>query len=173
MAITVPIIFTEIQDAEVKYKRSVNEETVRKMVQDVNMLGKLAPIGTVRAIQLNQTGVQAPDSTIWQLMDGTEITYPASPLRSVGLTLRFTPNMVGRYPRGAATDSVNNSGGSPTVNLSHDHGGTGSVGGDIRGEEGDEKTARVDHSHPINSDLSGAEPLEPAHQRLAFYLKIT
>lgn len=171
MAITVPIIFTEIQDAEVKYTRSVNEETVRKMVQDTNLLGKLAPIGCVRMIQLNQTGVQAPDTTIWQLMDGSEITYPASPLRSVGLTLRFTPNMISKYPRGAANAVSNSFGGSPTVNLAHDH-GIGSVGGQIKGEEGDEKTARVDHSHPVESRL-GNEPLEPAHQRLAFYLKIT
>lgn len=173
MAIVIPVIFTDIQDAEVKYKRSVNEETVRKMIQDTNLLGKLAPVGTVRAIQLNQTGVQAPDSTIWQLMDGSEITLPTSPLRTVGLTQRFVPNMISKYPRGAATTSANPTGGAPTVNLGHDHGGTGSVGGNVVGEEGDEKTARVPHTHPIGSDLNSSEPLEPAHQRLAFYLKIT
>lgn len=172
MAVTIPVVFTPIPDAEVKSKRSVTEETIRKMIQNVNMLGKLALIGSVRAIQLNQAGVQAPDSTIWQLMNGTEITNPNSPLRSVGLTLRFTPNMTSRYVRGASTDSANSSGGAATVNLSHFH-DTGAIGGETNGEEGEEKTARLVHTHPISADLSAAEPLELAHQRLAFYLKIT
>lgn len=172
MAITIPVIFTPIQDAEVKYTRSVTEETVRKMVQDCNMLGKLSPIGSVRAIQINQTGVQAPDSTIFQLMDGSEITFPDSPLRSVGLTQRFTPDMTGLYVRGAPNPSANNIGGSATIDLSHTH-SIGNVSGSIRGEEGDEKTARVPHSHPLANDLASDESLELAHQRLAFYLKIT
>ena len=173
MAITIPAIFTAIQDAEVKYGRSVTEETVRKMVQDVNLLGRLAPIGCVRGIQLNQIGVQVPDSNIWQLMDGSEITNPNSPLRTVGLTQRFVPDLIGNYLRGAPNVSINNFGGSPTVSIAHDHGGTGVTGGGIRGEEGDEKTASVPHAHPITSNFSATEPLEPAHQRLAFYLKIT
>lgn len=172
MAITIPPIFTSIQDAEVKYRRSVNEETIRKMIQNVNMFGRMAPIGSVRAIQLNQTGAQTPDPTIYQFMDGSEITYPNSPLRSVGLTLRFTPDMTSKYIRGANSTSANNIGGSPTVNLSHTH-AVGMTSGSIVGEEGDEKTARVPHSHPVSDDLSPIEPLEMAHQRLAFYLKIT
>jgi hypothetical protein len=172
MAITIPIVFTEMQDAEIKYNRSISEETCRKMAQNVNLLGKLAPIGCVRAIQLNQLGVQAPDTTIWQVMDGSEITLPQSPLRTMGLIQRFVPDMTGRYPRGANAVGVNNYGGNATVNLSHSH-STGGSGGSVRGEEGDEKTARLDHTHPISNDLSAAEPLEPAHQRLAFYLKIT
>ena len=174
MAVTIPPIFSGIHDNEVKYTASVQEETTRKMVQDMNFFGELAKIGSIRAVQLNQPGVAAPDPTILMLCDGDEITNPNSPLRTMGLTQRFAPDLVSKYLRGATTATLNPSGGDATINLSHNHSGqTGSVSGTIRGEEGDERTARVPHSHPINADLSAATPLEVAHQQIAFYLKIT
>lgn len=173
MAITVPPIFSGILDNEVTYKHSVSEETVRKMVQNTNLLGKLSPIGSIRMIQFNAFGVHSPDPTLMQLCNASEIVDPNSPLRTMGIIQHFTPNLLGLYPRGAANALSNPTGGAPTVNLSHSHGGsTGSLEGSIVGEEGEEKTARVNHSHPINPDLNGAEPLDPSHQVLAWYLKI-
>lgn len=173
MAVVYPIIFTNILDNEVLYKRSTSEETIKKFVHDINMQSKFAPIGTIRCIQLNQSGVQVPDPNIWQLCEGGEIVHPTSPLRSVGLILRFAPDMRNHYLRGTTDTNNNLVGGAATINLRHSHGGaTGSLEGPIRGEEGNEKTARVNHSHPINDDLSDVEPLNPAYQELAFYIKI-
>lgn len=173
MSVTVPAIFTPITDVEVTYKHSVSEETVRKMIQNTNLLGTLSPIGSIRMLQFNQNGAQSPDPTLMQLCNGSEILDPNSPLRTMGITQHFTPNLIGLYPRGAADEVSNNTGGFATIDLSHAHGGsTSSVGGSLRGNGGGEKTARVEHSHAIDSRLSNVEPLNPSHQVLAFYIKI-
>ena len=171
--IVVPAIFSPMIDAEVEYARSVSEETVRKLVQNANMLGQLMPLGTIRAIALNQPGVAVPSTTYFQLADGSEITNPLSILRSIGIALRFTPDLKSKYIRGAPNAVSNVVGGSASVNLAHMHGGfTGDLTGSIVGQEGTEKTGRVTHNHPINPDLNASEPLEPSHQVVAFYMKI-
>lgn len=173
MAIIVPPIFTPIVEEEVHYPHTVSEEVVRKLAHNMNLLGKLCPLGSIRAIQLNQHGVQAPDPILLQLCDGSEITNPISPLRTVGLAQKFTPNMTGRMVRGAPDTVSNNFGGNFTIDLSHDHNGnTGLSGGSIKGEEGDEKTSRQNHRHPIVTDMSNVEPVNPCSQLLAFYMKV-
>lgn len=172
MAVTIPLVFTPTIDEEYVYNRPVHEDSLRKMAQNINLLGEMAKIGSIRQIQLNQIGVPAPDPTIWQLCDGEEITSPTSPLRTMGMVQRFTPDLRGRFVRGATNAISNSFGGSDAAATSHAHGGsTGNVGGTIKGEEGDEKAARKDHNHNIESNLNDS-PNNPTHQILAFYLKI-
>ncbi len=174
MAIIKPVNFTSIEDAEVQRDRPVTQETVRKMIQNSNLLGSLAVIGSIAHIQLNMPGVPTVNPDIFQFSNGSEITNEFSPLKSVAPNNYFTPNMTSKYVRGAEQGSGNNgTGGDATVNLSHSHTlGPALVfascndGNDAPVYEG------PPHTHPVFSNFSSAEPLEPAHQELAVYLKI-
>ena len=178
MAIIKPVIFTSVEDAEVTRNRPVAEETVRKLIQNANMLGALAAIGSIRCVQINMIGGGAPDSDQWQLCDGGEITHANSPLATSGFTNRYTPNFQNTYIRGANNTTSNPPGGSSTVNLQHNH----SIGTVASSQIADEKRLFVpsdtdayqpaNHNHGINNDLSSGEPLDPAHQQVGVYLKI-
>ncbi|RYZ74567.1 MAG: hypothetical protein EOP09_00265 [Proteobacteria bacterium] len=178
MAVTRPAVFNSIDDKEVEFGRPVTEETVRKMIQNCNMLAALAPIGSMIHFNSRQPGVtQFPDPTIYQISNGGEITEATSPLRSIGEDLRFTPDMRNRYVRGAPSLAACGYGGNATVDLSHDHGGiTGLTFAPVTANDGNERRSWnanfPGHDHPISSDLSTAEPLDVAHQELAVYLKI-
>jgi len=174
MAITKPPIFTSIEEAEVSFPRPVSEETVRKMIQNANMLAELAKIGSIICIQVNAQGVTAPSTDIFQIADGGQITHPISPLTPISPATAFTPDMKERFIRGAFTQLSNPASSVPeTVNLNHSH-GVGQVCGPIVGEEGDERHGYENgcHSHGMSSDLNSAEPLDPAHIQVAMYLKI-
>lgn len=173
MAINYPPIFTQILDEEVTYNRPVTEETLKKMAQNMNMLSKLAPVGTIRAVNLNQIGVSVPSADIWQLCDGSEITNPTSPLRTVGLLNRFTPNLLGRFIMGASGTGSNTTGGDTSIALIHSHSGfTGGNGPNSTiGEEGEEKHSRHDHVHFINPALPTID-IKPIHFVVALYIKI-
>jgi hypothetical protein len=177
MSVIVPIIFTPIEDIEVSFERPNSEEILRKLSQNINMLGKLAIIGSIRAIALNQQGVLSPDSIQWQRADGSEITEGTSPLRTTGITNRFTPDMRDRYIRGAdaSTTIFNELAGNALVNLRHAHTGiTGGATFATVGEEGNEqRAAGPAHTHSISPELSSTEPLEVANQQIDMYLKIT
>lgn len=172
MAITRPLIFTSVEDAEALRPNAVNEETVRKMVQNINLLGALAALASVRFIHLNLSGVVSPNANIWQEADGSKITNPFSPLTSIVPNEYFTPNIINKYPRGASDASTNTAGGSYTVDASHDH-ATTDVGHALVGQEGDERSGYLEPSH--NHVIAVApiiEPLEVSHQELGVYLKI-
>jgi hypothetical protein len=172
--ITRPVMFTSIDDAEVQKDRPVSEEVVRKLVQNNNLLGALAAIGSIRHVQINLSGAPIVNPAIWQLADGTEITNVDSPLKSVTPFTRNTPDCRQRYVCGAPDESTNATGGSPSVNLSHTH-GTGnacSFGQPIDNNNDLGGYPQACHSHTVSNDLNSAEPLEPAHQELAIYLKI-
>jgi hypothetical protein len=175
MAVVRPVMFTSVDDLEVTFERPVSEETVRKMIQNANMLAALAPLGSVLHMQLNQPGVQPPLTSVYQLANGGEITEPTSPLRSIVPITRVVPDIRNRYVRGAPTLGTTGSGGSSTVNLSHTH-SNGVACAPINANDGNERRSWNAnfpcHDHTMNSDLSSAEPLDPAHQELAVYIKI-
>lgn len=173
MAITYPQVFTSTEDAETVKNRPVSEEVVRKFIQNSNLLGSLCPIGSIRAVLISAVGVHPPNVDLWQIADGAQITHGASPLTSVGIFLRYTPDFTNTYMRGAMAEAVNNSGGSHTTDLSHTH-DTDVVCGNKVGEEGDERKGYPEecHSHTTQPDLSSEYPLEVSHQELAIYLKI-
>lgn len=173
MAITLPVMFTSIEDAEVAYTRPISDETVRKIIQNVNMLAELAKIGQIVAVAINQPQVQTPSPLQWQQCDGSEIVQENSPLQSVGGSQRFTVDMRSHYLRGAPDESTNTyTSANLTSNISHNH-TTGFVGYATVGEEGDERHGyTAPHNHPVNNDLSAAEPIDPSHLKVVYYLKI-
>lgn len=172
MAVIRPVIYTPIEDIEVLRNRTVSEEVVRKMIQNCNMFKALAPVGTIRCIALNQLGVMTPSADQWQQADGSEITNPISPIGTLLPDQRYTPDLRNVYLRGSADDSSNTPGGGYTVDLQHSH-SSGVLVGTGFGEEGTEQQAyHLNHGHAIPPDLSVTEPLEPAHQEVAVYIKI-
>lgn len=176
MAVIKPLIFTSIADAECDVNRPTSEEVVRKMIQNANMLGAMVPVGKINCVALNQLGVTVPNTDVWQLANGDQITHPSSPITTVNPVNRFTPNFVGVYFRGASSTTVNGIGGAATVSLEHNHGGfTAFFGTPFIGEAEDEDEQpayTTAHIHSISNDLSATEPLELAHQQVAVYLKI-
>ncbi len=158
-------------DAEVGLNRPTSEELIRKMCQNLNMLGELALIGSVEAVAVNIPGVPEPIPTVHQFCDGSAITELTSPFVDGN-----TPDMRNRFVRGAdaSTNSGNELGGASTVNLAHNHGGaTATDCFPVVGADGGEHYTSTCHYHAITSDLSAAEPLNPANVKVEYFLKIT
>ena len=181
MSVVVPPIYTEIDDKELSLNRPTSEETVRKLVQNVNLLGTLAPVGLIVGVAVNTPGVPPVNSLLFQFCDGSQITDPTSPIRATLGHPRATPRINDKYLRGAPDTTSNpdsgdlDVGGFATRDLNHNHGGaTGFVCVGIVGEEGDERHGYEDlcHQHTISSDLSDEDPIDMAHVQTAFYLKI-
>lgn len=180
MSVVVPVCFTELDSNELNINRPVSEETVRKLIQNINLLGQLAIIGSIRAIAVNTPGVPPPNTDQFQYCDGGEITNDFSPLRSTSGHTRTTPKIADKYLRGALNVDVNDDtgdlavGGFVTRDLSHTH-NTANVFQNVTvGEEGDERHAYNNraHNHGIDADLNPADPIDLAHVQTAYYLKI-
>ena len=181
-----PPTYTDIHDEEVALESPNSEHLKRKLVHNANNLGFLQPLGCIRLIQINQFGVTVPDSTVWQLCDGSEITNPLSPFRSIGITTHNVPNLGdaiapwdGMYLRSEAQQQVQNTiGGDHLYNLDHDHGGStiNFSGYPIPftfGESGDERRAAFTHEHIIDPDLADDyEILSPRGYNVAPYMKV-
>lgn len=172
--IITPQQFTPTHNEEVAYEAPINEETIKKIILNNNWLLDLVPIGAIVPIQTNQPGGGTPDSNIYQFCDGSEITNINSPIRSIGLNQRFTPDLRAKYPRGAANASSNPTGGTWNHNLAHAHstGGPSAVGGTMT-TKGDRRRRDV-HSHSVPSQYSDPVVIEtPAYITYNFYMKIS
>jgi hypothetical protein len=175
MAATNPVLFTPVSEDEVKLNRPGQEDLIKKLLQNINMLGELAVIGAVECFNINQLGANSPSVEIFQGADGSEITNSDSPLRSSGPTTRYTPDTRNRYVRGANGSTVigNELGGAATVNLAHSHDPSGDYTSPLVGNAGTDGFGGPEtHSHNTPSDLDSAEPLQVAHVQIAMYLKI-
>lgn len=184
MSITYPVLFTAVHDTETTVERPVSEETIRKIIQNINMLSKLHVIGSVKAVALNQPGVTAPTTSQWQVCDGSDISDTDSPLASIFGTTRYTPNIRGRFVRGAnaSTTSGNELGGASSIAHSHNHFGTVATyippatfvvdgPGDPSDPFAPAAGPSFEHSHNIASQSISAT-LDPLHEQVEFYLKI-
>lgn len=173
MSLVRPVAYTDIHEEELQEERPVSEETVRKIIHNVNMLRALLPIGLVKAYNINRPAVKVPSTRLYQYCDGGEISEPTSPLNGAGP--QNVPNMQAQYLRGGFSSDTagTESGGSPTINLGHSHGTNVVDHGFNRLEAGDERRAfEPFHSHGISSDLTSDRALDLAHMQIAFYLKI-
>lgn len=171
--ITTPPIFTPVHEEEFDYLEPVSEETMRKLILNSNFLLDLAPVGTIIFVNINQPGVTQPNSNYWQVCDGSQITNPNSPIRSIGLNLRYTPNMKGLYPCGAEFVKVNNTGGTHIHNLVHGHttGGASAHGKGLK-KKGD-RSRRNPHGHVLFDQYTAEyELVAPAYLYAVAYMKI-
>jgi hypothetical protein len=123
-----------------------------------------------------QIGGGTPDPNVWQFCDGSEITNPNSPIRSIGLNQRFTPDMRRKFPRVANNLTTNPIGGTWDHNLNHNHGGStggpSAIGGGMD-KKGDRRRRDV-HSHSIPAQYNNPTTIEkPAYITYNAYMKIS
>ena len=135
----------------------------------------MAP-GSIVLFNVNQPGADVLDDTIWQLCDGSEIIHPDSPLRTIGVSHRYTPDIDEKLLR--VGDLYDNSQYAGIYSWTFEHNHTGYTG--LRDPnmllvyDGDEyRWAGTQHSHVIDNALSAPVTLDyPAWFRLAAYMKI-
>jgi len=174
--IIIPPIFTEYHEEELDLLSPGNEELIRKIAINNNFLMNLLPLGSILWIDINKPGgIGIPNTNVFQECDGSEITNPNSPLRTIGIFPRFTPDLKNKYPRGANSIDANSSGGTHNHNLTHNHGGyTGGGGGGGAGIEkkGDRRYA-VFHEHTISGQYANPTFIEaPKFVYFIAYIKI-
>jgi hypothetical protein len=172
MAITKPVIFTEVTDAETDGKRPVSEETVRKMIQNINMLRALTPYAEVRGVHINLVGSGIPNAPTWLNCDGSEITVLDTPLNTVATDV--TPDMQDRFLRGApeSVTSGNEAGGSASASFNHTHtiDAVNHPGNLL--EAGDEEPAFLpSHTHGLDADPTNVT-CDVAHLKVGFYMRV-
>jgi hypothetical protein len=177
MSIITPPIFTPVHQEEFDELQPTTEEVIRKLIRNNNFLLDLAPVGTIIFVNSNQLGGGQPSSSFWQVCDGSEITNPNSPLRSLGLNLRYTPNLKNKYPCGAEFENSNPEYGSHEHQLAHSHstGGASSQGGGL--EEKGDKRRREPHSHTLRTQYNNQNDAptiveSPAYIYYIAYMKI-
>lgn len=175
--IVTPPIYTPTHVEETEFLQSITEELMRKLIHNNNFLQDLAPIGTIIFVNSNQLGGGQPNLSFWQICDGSEITNANSPIRSIGLNLRYTPQMKNLYPCGAQLLSTNPTYGTHTHNLQHGHstGGASAEGDGLR-KKGS-RNRRNPHGHTLASQYKpagdgGTIVQAPAYVYLIAYMKI-
>lgn len=171
-----PVCYTDMYEEEFAGPAPVSEEVIRKMIQNVNLLRAIFPIGEIKAYQVNMPKVSIPLSTLFAYCDGGEITDNDTPLNGVGT--QFTPDMTNRYLRGGDSGTLpgNEAGGSDTINLGHTHVTGNAHNVNINTNNGDERDmGLLDHTHGVVSALDAVSIAAPnglKHMQIAFYLRI-
>ena len=172
--------FVEMDDDQGKFATIMSHELATLIQQNIAYLAASIPIGHIAPIMVNIPGVPTPDPNVWQLCDGSEITNPFSPLASVGINQRYTPDLRNKYPRCALLETTNPTGGTQTYDAEHDHGG---VTGDTTptpnvywegGLFGPHDRRKGDlHNHDLGNALADDIVVDyPAHLKVNAYMKI-
>lgn len=155
----------------------LSQELATAIRSNIDALYGHFPIGEIAAIVGGIPGLNPPNPDIWQVCNGSEITNPASPLKSVPGQQRFTPNLTDRFIRFPAANisEVNTTGGINERNFEHDHQGfteySISPEGADRTTDGLQNTSQQ-HRHKISPALTQNFNLEPPYFVLKFYMKI-
>lgn len=177
MDFLIPSIFTEYESNEVELNGPIHEEIVQKLGANNNFLLDLLPIGTIMFFNNNQSQGAFLDTSVWQYCDGSEITNPNSPIRSLGIFQNFVPDFRDKYPRGANDETNNSTGGSFSHNLNHSHpigvagGGGGGLDEDDKGF--DDQRWGPPHDHGLNTDLASPTVIiAPKYVYLNAYMKV-
>jgi hypothetical protein len=176
MAIVTPPIFTGLHEEEILENSrllSFNEEFYKKLGLNNNWLIDLRPVGSICFINVNQLGGSVPDTSVWQQCNGSEITNPNSPIRSIGINRRYTPDFRDRYLKIHPTAIGNTMDGTQTHLLQHNHstGYPSSVGSGL--EDKGDRHRRVAHTHNIAVQYEEETIFDsPAYIYLIPYMKV-
>lgn len=166
--------FLQLDDDYAKYGEIVSVELLQSIRTALDYINAALPVGDVFPIMTNIPGVTI-NPKILQECNGSEITDPDSPLRSLPSSPRFTPNLVDRYIKFPATIGVvGNSGGQNTrSDLGHSHGGqTGIHDFSDDSDTDTDRFAATGHLHGMNSDLTATYNVEPPYYTVKFYMRI-
>ncbi len=159
-----------------KYGEIFSTELMDELKESSDLARALIPIGEISPIMVNIPGVPAPDINVWQLCDGSEITNPDSPLRTIGGTQRFTPDLRGRYIKVASAlgESGDLGGENDTELFNHAHGGK--TGTFTSPEDVDQdnvlREAAFVHDHTIAEAFPDPVNVEPPFFVVKFYMRI-
>lgn len=174
--IETPSIFTPIHEEEViqdNKLESFSEEFYKKVALNNNWALDLRPVGTIIFVNINQEGGGIPDLTIYQECNGSEITNPNSPLRSIGINQNFVPNFSDRYLRFSDDLNTNPEGGSQEHNLMHNHAtGFPNTQGGAMGDKGSRRY-RIPHTHSVAQQYVDPTVIDsPAFVGYIAYIKV-
>jgi len=166
----------QIDDDRAEFGIIASQELAGELSQNISAMDLLIPLGEVVPIATGIAGVPTPDPNVWQECNGSEITNPNSPLRSIGGTQRFTPDMVDRYIKVPTIfgESGLTGGENETDDLEHDHEG---VTGDFTSAEDVDQSSALQesafvHNHTISTELSGPINIEPPFVTVKFFMRI-
>jgi hypothetical protein len=155
----------------------ISQELAQALKLNIDFFQNMCAIGQVAPILTGVAGVPLPDPNIWQLCDGSEIINENSPLRSLGATQHFTPNMIDRFqmmvkPGGQSAGTLG--GENNTYAFKHNHGGyTGSVTSNSGSRHShDLREAAFSHNHTIGYDFNYPVNVEPPFYVVKFYMRI-
>lgn len=151
-----------------------NDAIFAKLAENLNYFIDSNQVGSVIWTLEGITGMPTPNPKIWQACDGSMITEPNSPLLG-----QLTPPLanVGGPGTGPYIKAVNTGiglfGGSNSMSLQHNHGGTvGPIGSGLdQADQDDDLPIAAAHTHTIPSDLTTYN-VEPVHIHLKAYIKI-
>jgi hypothetical protein len=146
----------------------------QKMINNHNFVEKSFPIGYVLYFYASQTyangdPVSSPNPEIWGLLDGHTVNDLDSPINGVVL-----PDLRNYFLKGGATQGL--TGGQPTINISHSHGGQTGVTDDRQPDyqarsAGGHNTGSP-HVHSMSSAWSTVESIIPPNVELQMYMRI-
>jgi hypothetical protein len=170
MAIQTPTIAQKLDTISLDYGSALAESTYKQMGQQVNRLIDCVPIGTIMMFAINQPGVSAPNPNLWQLANGAEITNPDSPLRTIGINVRYTPNLVDRFIYGSTTGGAGAYGGEATTDVNF--GDPGSATSSVPDPVVSSGSNIVGPYSPPHNHNFGTRSNIPPYYTAAFYLKI-
>lgn len=165
-----------INDQMAEYAKILSNEMATMIYYNSFLLDSLIPIASIIPIMTNIIGVPGPDLNIFQECDGSEITNENSPLRSIGGSQRFVPNLLDHYIRIPSSFGLSgNFGGLNDSNqFKHNHGGQTS--GHPNPEGGDPSNslhmAEPWHVHQVFNDLINPINIEPPFYTVKFFMRI-
>lgn len=175
MTIKENVLKPELMQAhEVDFGTSVAEWLWAKVANYHNWTNSNIPIGALiyfhgSQTYANGTPIPPPNTDLWVLCDGNVINDPDSPLDGF-----VTPPLNDiLFLKGGTT--VGQTGGSSTINLSHNHGtnlvSENDESGTSNARTGGDYRAGSPHTHAVASRWSSAEPILPPYKQLQIYMR--
>jgi len=157
--------FLKIDDDWTKWGAIHSKEVAERFQAGMEILYAMVPVGGIYPIMVGIPNVPTPDVDVWQECDGSEITNPNSPLRSLPGQPRYTPNMQDhKYPRITKTlGVVGTFGGTNDADFEHTHTTSAhehavkDCGFGGKDSQKDVKAFHI-HSTPPDMEILNAEP---------------
>lgn len=171
--ISVPNQVNKFRSQETDFGTTICPALWGKAAQIAEYINASYPIGMVLFIEGSQENLPAqPDPKLWQFLDGSVVNNPASPLNGVTL-----PDFRGKFFRHPISgEIVHSTGGSNSINLTHNHGGQTGNGSDwdsLRMDNGGERgQALGTHSHTIDNGNLDSVATVPAYHEVQCYVRI-
>lgn len=143
----------------------------QKAAQLAGYINECYPIGMLLFFHETQDNLPGtPDSKYWQAADGSVVSNANSPLN--GVTLPDYRNKFFRHPKSG--EVLLSTGGTDSVNLSHNHTGSTALTdprGIFEADSGGDHVGGAPHVHSISSDLGITSTL-PLYRALKVYIRI-